>query len=64
MNTANPLATIWAGAMMLDEIGQKKASEQVVNAIESVLKEGKVKTKDLGGKNTTTDMGDAVVSKL
>ena len=64
MNTANPLATIWAGSMMLDEIGQKKAADQVVKAIESVLKEGKVKPNDLGGKNTSSDMGDAVVKKL
>lgn len=64
MNVANPLATIWAGAMMLDEIGQPKAAEQIVNAIEDVLKEGKVKTKDLGGKARCSDMGDAVVKKL
>ena len=64
MNIANPLATIWAGAMLLDEIGQPKAGKEVVKAIESVLKEGKVKTKDLGGKNTCSDMGNAVVKKL
>jgi len=64
LNVANPIATIWAGAMMLDEIGEKKASEQVIKAIESVLKEGKVKTKDLGGTAKTTDMGDAVIKKL
>ena len=64
MNVANPLATIWAGAMMLDEIGQPKAAEQVVNTIENVLKEGKVRTKDLGGKAKCSDMGDAVVKKL
>jgi len=64
MNIANPLATVWAGAMMLDEIGQEKAAKDVVNAIEKVLKQGKVKTKDLGGKNTCSDMGDAVVKKL
>ncbi len=64
MNVANPLATIWAGAMMLDEIGQPKAAEDVVKAIEKVLKQGKVKTKDLGGKAKTSDMGDAVVAKL
>jgi 3-isopropylmalate dehydrogenase len=64
MNVANPLATIWAGAMMLDEIGQPKAAEQIVNAIQEVLKEGKVKTKDLGGTNTTSDMGDAVAKKV
>src|SRR3989339_1526190 len=58
LNVANPIATIWAGAMMLDEIGEKKASEQIIKAIESVLKEGKVKTKDLGGNAKTTEMGD------
>ncbi len=63
-NVANPLAAIWAGAMMLDEIGQEKAAEQVVNAIEKVLKEGKIRTKDLGGKAKCSDMGDAVVKKL
>ncbi len=64
MNVANPLATIWAGAMMLDEIKQPKAAEQIVKAIEAVIKEGKVKTKDLGGTNTTSEMGDAVIAKI
>src|SRR3989338_4738793 len=64
MNVANPIATIWAGAMMLEEIGQPKAGEQIVNAIQEVLKEGKVKTKDLGGNAKTAEMGDAVVKKL
>ncbi|VVB54789.1 3-isopropylmalate/3-methylmalate dehydrogenase [uncultured archaeon] len=64
MNVANPLATIWAGALLLDEIGQEKAAEDVVRAVESVLREGKVRTKDLGGTNTTSDMGDAVAKKV
>lgn len=64
LNRANPLATIWAGAMMLDELGDEKAAEAVVKAIEDVLKEGKVKTKDLGGTHTCSDMGDAVAAKV
>jgi len=64
MNVANPLATIWAGAMMLEEVGEKKSSEQIVRAIEAILKEGKVKTKDLGGTAKTSEMGDAVLKKL
>ena len=64
MNRANPLATIWAGAMMLDEIGEHKSHDQIVMAIQEVLKEGKVQTKDLGGTNTCSDMGDAVVKKI
>ena len=64
MNVANPLATIWAGAMMLEELGQKKSHDTIVNAVQDVLKEGKVRTKDLGGKAKCSDMGDAVVGKL
>jgi len=64
MNVANPLATIWAGALMLDEIGENKSKDLMVNAIEQVLKEGKVRTKDMGGTNTTSEMGDAVAKKF
>jgi isocitrate/isopropylmalate dehydrogenase len=64
MGTANPIATIWAGAMMLDELGEEKASESIVKAIEDVLKGGKVKTRDLGGSSKTFDMGDAIVKRL
>ncbi len=64
MNVANPIATIWAGAMMLDEIGQLKASNQMIQAIEQVLKEGEVKTKDLGGTAKCSEMGDAIVKRL
>jgi len=63
-NRANPLATIWAGAMMLDELGEEDAGEAVVSAIEDVLEEGKVKTKDMGGSHTCSEMGDAVAEKL
>ncbi|HID44057.1 MAG TPA: isocitrate/isopropylmalate dehydrogenase family protein [Archaeoglobaceae archaeon] len=64
MNIANPIATIWAGAMMLDEIGEEKAGGDIVRAIEEVMKEGKVRTKDLGGNSTTSDMGDAIAEKV
>ncbi|MBN2517598.1 MAG: 3-isopropylmalate dehydrogenase [Candidatus Altiarchaeota archaeon] len=64
MNRANPLATIWAGAMMLEEIGEEAAGRLVVEAIEDILKEGKVKTKDLGGTATCSDMGNAVAKKI
>ncbi len=63
-NRANPVATIWAGALMLEELGEEKSSEAIVNAIQAVLKEGKTLTKDLGGTASTSDMGDAVAEKL
>jgi 3-isopropylmalate dehydrogenase len=64
MNRANPLATIWAGALMLDEVGETEASEAIISSIQDVLKGGTVRTKDLGGTNTCSDMGDAVASNL
>lgn len=64
MNRANPIATIWAGALMLDEIGEEKAAQKVVKAIEAVIKEGNVRTKDLGGTSTTSEMGNAIVKRI
>ena len=49
---------------MLDEIGQEKSGKLVVNAIQKVLKEGKIKAKDLGGNDSCSEMGDAVVEKI
>lgn len=61
---SNPIATIWAGAMLLDDLGEKEASEKVLDAIESVLRVGKVKTLDLGGKAKTSEVGDAIAKEV
>src|SRR5437868_2936154 len=45
---ANPMAAIWAGAMMLDHLGQAEAAGLVMSALEKVVFEGKTLTKDLG----------------
>lgn len=60
MNKINPIATIWAGAMMLEHLGQKAAADDVVRAIESNLREGKIRTYDLGGSSSTSDVGDEI----
>ena len=59
-NKANPIATIWAGAMLLEHLGEKKASNTIVNAIEQSLSKGKVKTYDMGGSSKTSDVGDEI----
>jgi isocitrate dehydrogenase (NAD+) len=64
MNRVNPIATIMAGAMMLDYLGEKQAAAKIENAIINVLKEGKVRTADLGGSATTSEMADAILAKL
>src|SRR6185503_19941799 len=45
---ANPIGQIWSGAMMLEHLGQKKAADAIVKAIETVLVEGP-RTRDMGG---------------
>ena len=60
----NPIATIWAASLMLDSIGQKNSSDLVIKAIESVLRDGRTKTQDINGNNTTSEMSDAIVDKL
>jgi isocitrate/isopropylmalate dehydrogenase len=64
MNRVNPIATIMAGSMMLDYLGEKQAAAKIENAIIAVLKEGKVRTADLGGTATTSAMADAIAAKL
>ena len=63
-NIANPLATVWSASQLLDFLGYKNWANKLLNAIETVLTEGKIKTPDLGGNNSTQDMGDAVVECL
>jgi tartrate dehydrogenase/decarboxylase/D-malate dehydrogenase len=61
---ANPIAAIWAGAMMLDHLGERAAHDRILRALESVIADETVRTPDLGGKATTADMTRAVSSAL
>jgi tartrate dehydrogenase/decarboxylase/D-malate dehydrogenase len=61
---ANPLAAILSAGLMLDHLGLARAAQALRSAVARVLAEGKVKTPDLGGKATTTQMGDAIVAAL
>jgi len=66
-NIANPYAMIMSGQMLLAWLGHKhnepravRAAELMEAAMESVIREGRWLTGDLGGKASTTEMGDAV----
>ncbi|MBA4068141.1 MAG: tartrate dehydrogenase [Isosphaera sp.] len=61
---ANPLAAVLSAALMLDHLGLAKAAAAVRDAVSRVLAGGTVRTPDLGGTNTTADMGDAVVAAI
>jgi len=61
---ANPIATIWSAAMMMDHLGETKAANMIMKAIEIVLKEDIAKTPDMGGKASTKECGDAIADVL
>ena len=60
---ANPIATFWTAAMMLEHLGEAKAAARLMCAIEKCTGDG-VHTPDLGGKATTKDVTKAVVDAL
>lgn len=62
--SANPLASIWSVAQMLDFLGETEWSERVLRAIETLLVEKKTLTPDLGGTARTSDIGHAVLDVL
>jgi tartrate dehydrogenase/decarboxylase/D-malate dehydrogenase len=61
---ANPIGQIWSGAMMLEHLGETEAAAAVVRAIEAVLTEQKLRTRDLGGVASTSDCGKAIAAAL
>jgi isocitrate dehydrogenase (NAD+) len=61
---ANPIAMILSGAMLLRHIGASAAAEAVDRAVDEVLAEGKVRTRDLGGSSSTMEVGEAVAARL
>lgn len=64
MNKANPIASISAASVMLNHLGAAKESKIIEDAIAAVLAEGKVRTYDLGGDSTCSQVGDAVAKKV
>ncbi|MBA5850123.1 isocitrate dehydrogenase (NAD(+)) [Clostridium sp. cel8] len=63
-NKANPTAIILSAAMMLRHIGEKEAAQRIEKSVESLLKEKKYLTCDLGGNLGTREFTDALISKL
>jgi isocitrate dehydrogenase (NAD+) len=60
----NPVATILAGAWMLDYLGENKQSEAIFDATEQVISEGKYVTYDMGGSAKLSQMAQAIIDKL
>jgi tartrate dehydrogenase/decarboxylase/D-malate dehydrogenase len=60
---ANPLATIWSGALMLEHLGHPEAAADIVRAIERVILAGP-HTPDMKGKASTSEVGAAVADAV
>ncbi|HJE68454.1 MULTISPECIES: tartrate dehydrogenase [Pseudomonas] len=60
---ANPIATFWTAALMLDHLGEREASAHLMRAIEEVTASG-LHTPDLGGTATTRQVTDAVLELI
>jgi len=61
---ANPIGQIWAGAMMLEHLGEADAAAAIVQAIEDTLSERTLRTRDLGGNADTETCGRAVAETI
>jgi len=61
---ANPVALILSAALMLRHLGEGDAADRVVRAVVGVLKEGRVRTRDLGGTAGTRAIRDAIVARV
>jgi tartrate dehydrogenase/decarboxylase/D-malate dehydrogenase len=64
LSIVNPIATIEAVRMMLDNLGETDAANHIEAAIGSTLKAGETRTKDMGGTSSTVEMGSAVVAAM
>jgi isocitrate dehydrogenase (NAD+) len=63
-NRANPLPLLFPALAMLQDLGQGAAATRIHKAVEMVLTVGKVRTGDLGGTSTTSEMAEAIITAL
>jgi tartrate dehydrogenase/decarboxylase / D-malate dehydrogenase len=61
---ANPIAAIWTAALMMEHLGEPESAGRIMAALKAVTGERKIRTPDLGGKNSTQEFAEAVAAKL
>ncbi|MEE2994747.1 MAG: isocitrate/isopropylmalate family dehydrogenase [Gemmatimonadota bacterium] len=60
----NPLATILAAAMMIEFLGESDAGALIRQAVADNIRENKIRTPDIGGASSTTEVGDDIVRRI
>jgi isocitrate dehydrogenase (NAD+) len=63
-DTANPLPLILPAIELLKDLGESLAADRIQKAVEAVLTEGRVRTRDIGGTATTTEFTEAIIAKM
>ncbi|PYS97877.1 MAG: isocitrate dehydrogenase (NAD(+)) [Acidobacteria bacterium] len=63
-NIANPTALLQSGVLMLRHIGEREAADRVERSMLKVYREGKVRTRDVGGTARTNEFARAVVEAM
>ncbi|KIR54554.1 isocitrate dehydrogenase, NAD-dependent [Cryptococcus gattii Ru294] len=63
-NKANPIALMLSATMMLRHLGLESQANLIAGATYDLVKEGKVRTADIGGNSTTTDVTEALINRL
>ena len=58
----NPIGQIWSAGLMLEHLGEAAAGAAIVAAIETLLREGGPRTRDMGGQAGTAEVGDALAA--
>src|SRR6266496_3047915 len=61
---ANPTALLQSAILMLRHINERAAADRIESAMLKVFVEGKVRTRDVGGNNTTDEFADAIVAGI
>jgi tartrate dehydrogenase/decarboxylase/D-malate dehydrogenase len=61
---ANPIGTFWSCVMLLEHIGEASAAARLMQAIEKITANPGLHTGDLGGKATTVEVTQAVLTAL
>ena len=61
---ANPTAVLQSSLLMLRYLGEREAADKIEHAMLEVYREGKVRTRDVGGTSRTAEFTQAIVEKM
>jgi tartrate dehydrogenase/decarboxylase/D-malate dehydrogenase len=61
---ANPIGQIWSGALMLEHLGHADAARAIERAIEAVVAQPEILTRDMGGRASTAELGMAIAEAV